>query len=125
MVIAAVICTAVSPVEVGETKLLFRAQVATIPAEKPIALGKVEVAFSSAIRVVTSLHPDFPTIATIQLILMEGGGALLNVFRHHRGPPKSTATRLYSVPGRQLLIEAASEGSAGSTTIDVIMYGTP
>ena len=71
ILIAAIIGTALSPADSAETKLLFRAQGATIPAGKPIALGKVEVASYSAIRVVASTHSDSNENATIQLILME------------------------------------------------------
>lgn len=124
ILIAAIIGTALSPANSAETKLLFRAQGASIPAGKPIALGKVEVAFYSAIRVVVSTHPDSNANATIQLILMEGDEQYLTSLDTIVVSPKSSATRLYPVPGRKLLIEATTDGISGSTSIDVIVYGT-
>jgi hypothetical protein len=124
ILIAALIGTALSPADSAETKLLFRAQGASIPAGKPIALGKVEVASYSALRVVASTHPDSNANAIIQLILMEGDEQYLASLDTIVVPPKSSITRLYPVPGRKLLIEAATDGSSGSTSIDVIVYGT-
>jgi hypothetical protein len=124
ILIAAILGTALAPADSAETKLLFRAQGASIPTGKPIALGKVEVAFYSAIRVVVNTHPDSNANATIQLILMEGDEQYLASLDTIVIPPNSSATRLYSVPGRKLLIEAAAEGGTGSTSIDVIVYGT-
>lgn len=124
ILIAALMGTSLSPVNSAETKLLFRAQGASIPAGKPIALGKVEVASYSAIRVVASTHPDSNATAMIQLILMEGDEQYLTSLDTIVVPPKSSITRLYPVPGRKLLIEAATDGSSGSTSIDVIVYGS-
>ncbi|MGC4096099.1 MAG: hypothetical protein QM706_03195 [Nitrospira sp.] len=124
MLIVAIMGAALSPAESAETKLLFRAQGATIPAGKPIALGKVEVAVYSAIRVVASTHPDSTTNTMIQLILMEGDEQYLTTLDTIVVPAKSSTTRVYQVPGRKLLIEAATDGSSGSTSVDVIVYGT-
>ncbi len=124
LLIFAVVSTALSPADSAETKLLFRAQGASIPAGKPIALGKVEVASYSAIRVVASTYPESNANATIQLILMEGDEQYLTFLDTIVVPPKSSTTRLYLVPGRKLLIEAATDGSSGSTSVDVIVYGT-
>ena len=124
ILIAAIIGTALSPADSAETKLLFRAQGATIPVGKPIVLGKVEVALYSAIRVIASTHPDANASATIRLIVMEDGEQYLTSLDAIVVPPKSSATRLYPVPGRKLLIEATTDGSSGSTSIDVIVYGT-
>lgn len=124
VLIAAIMGTAVSPVDSAETKLLFRVQGATIPAGKPIALGKVEVASSGAIRVIADSRPDSTATVTIQLILMEGDEQYLAALDTIVVPPKSSTTRLYPVPGRKLLIEAATDGSSGSTSIDIIVYGT-
>lgn len=123
ILIAVIMATGFSPADSAETKLLFRAQGATIPAGKPIALGKVEVALYSAIRVVASTHPDANANVTIQLILMEGDEQYLTPLDTLMLPPKTSTTRLYPVPGRKLLIEAAADGSSGSTNIDVIVYG--
>lgn len=124
ILIVAIVGAALSPADSAETRLLFRAQGATIPAGKPIALGKVEVAVYSAIRVVASTHPDSTTSAMIQLILMEGDEQYLTTLDTIMVPPKSSTTRVYQVPGRKLLIEAVTEGSSGSTNVDVIVYGT-
>jgi len=124
ILIAAIMGTALSPADSAETKLLFRAQGTSVPAGKPIALGKVEVASYSAIRVVASTYPDSNANAIIQLILMEGDEQYLTSLDTIVVPPKSSITRLYPVPGRKLLIEAATDGSSGSTSIDVIVYGT-
>jgi len=124
ILIAAIIGTTLSPVDSAETKLLFRAQGATIPAGKPIVLGKVEIALYSAIRVVASTYPDSNANARIQLILMEGEEQYLMSLDTIVVPPKSSTTRLYPVPGRKLLIEAATDGSSGSTSVDLIVYGT-
>lgn len=124
ILIAAIIGTALSPADSAETQLLFRAQGATIPVGKPIVLGKMEVALYSAIRVVASTHPDANANVTIQLILMEGEEQYLTSLDTIVVPPKSSTTRLYPVPGRKLLIKAATEGSSGSTSVDVIVYGT-
>lgn len=124
LLIFAIIGTTLSPADSAETKLLFRAQGASIPTGKPIALGKVEVAFYSAIRVVASTHPDSNANATIQLILMEGDEQYLTSLDTIVVPPKSSTTRLYPIPGRKLLIEAATDGTSGSTSVDVIVYGT-
>lgn len=124
LLVAAILGIALSsPADSAETKLLFRAQGATIPAGKPIVLGKVDVALSSAIRVVASTHPDAIANVTIQLILMEEEQYLTSLDTI-MVPPKSSTTRLYPVPGRKLLIEAVTDGSSGSTGIDVIVYGT-
>ena len=72
ILIAAIIGTALAPADSAETKLLFRAQGVSFPTGMPIALGKVEVAFYSTIRVVVNTHPDSNANETIQLILMEG-----------------------------------------------------
>ena len=124
ILIVAIMGAALSPADSAETKLLFRAQGATILAGKPIALGKVEVAFFSAIRVIASTHPDSTTNAMIQLILMEGDEQYLTTLDTIVVQPKSSTTRVYQVPGRKLLIEAVTEGSSGSTSVDVIVYGT-
>lgn len=124
LLVVAIMGAAVSPADSAETKLLFRAQGATIPAGKPIALGKVEVAVYSAIRVVASTHPDSTTNAMIQLILMEGDEQYLATLDTIVVSPKTSTTRVYQVPGRKLLIEAITEGSSGSTSVDVIVYGT-
>ncbi|MFY4730250.1 hypothetical protein [Nitrospira sp. BLG_2] len=116
--------TALSPAYSAETKLLFRAQGASIPAGKPIALGKVEVALYSAIRIVVTAHPDSNANAVIELILMEGDEQYLTALDTIVIPSKSSITRLYPVPGRKLLIQAATDGSSGSTSVDVIVYGT-
>ena len=124
ILIAAIMGTALSPADSAETKLLFRAQGTIVPAGQPIALAKVEGASYSAIRVVASTHPDSNANALIQLILMEGDEQYLTSLDTIVVPPKSSITRLYPVPGRKLLIEAATDGSSGSTSIDVIVYGT-
>lgn len=124
ILMAAIIGTALSPADSAETKLLFKAQGATISAGKAIDLGKVEVASYSAIRVVASTHPDSAAQATIQLILMEGDEQYLASLDTIIVPPKSSTTRVYQVPGRKLLIQAAIDGSSGSTSVDVIVYGT-
>lgn len=124
ILIVVIIGTALSTADSAETKLLFRAQGATIPAGKAIDLGKVEVASYSSIRVVASTHPDAAANATIQLILMEGDEQYLASLDTIVVPPKSSTTRVYLVPGRKLLIQAATEGSSGSTSIDVLVYGT-
>jgi hypothetical protein len=69
-------------------------------------------------------HPDSNANGTIQLILMEGDEQYLASLNTIVVPPNSSATRPYSVPGKRLLIEAATEGGSGSTSIDVIVYGT-
>lgn len=122
--IAVIMGTALSPANSAETKLLFRAQGATIPVGKPIVLGKVEVALYSAIRVVASTHPDANENVTIHLILMEGEEQYLTSLDTIVVPAKSSTTKLYPLPGRKLLIEAATDGSSGSTSVDVIVYGT-
>ena len=124
ILIVAIMGAALSPADSAETKLLFRAQGATIPSGKPIALGKVEVAVYSAIRVVASTHPDSTTNAMIQLILMEGDEQYLTTLDTIVVSPKASTTRVYQVPGRKLLIEAVTEGSSGSMSVDVIVYGT-
>jgi hypothetical protein len=123
ILIVALIGTTLSAADAAETKLLLRAQGASIPAGKPIALGRVEVAFYSAIRVVVTTHSDSNANTTIQLILMEGDEQYLTSLDTIVIPPKSSITRLYPVPGRKLLIEAATDGSSGSTNVDVIVYG--
>lgn len=124
ILLAAIAGTAFSHADSTETKLLFRSQGATIPAGKPIVLGKVEVAHYSAIRIVASTHPEANASATIRLMLMEAEEQYLTPLDTIVIPPKSSATRLYPVPGIKLLIEAATDGSSGSTSIDVILYGT-
>lgn len=122
--IVIVIGTTLSTADSAETKLLFRAQGASIPAGKSIALGKVEVAVYHSIRVVASTHPDSTAQATIQLILMEGDEQYLASLDTIVVPPQSSTTRVYLVPGRKLLIQAAMDGTSGSTSVDVIVYGT-
>lgn len=124
ILIAAITGTALSPADSAETKLLFRVQGATIPVGELIVLGKVEVALYSAIRVIASTHPDANANVTIRLIIMEDGEQYLTSLDAIVVPPKSSTTRLYPVPGRKLLIEATTDGSSGSTSIDVIVYGT-
>lgn len=123
ILIVAIIGTALSTADSAETKLLFRSQGATVPAGKSIDLGKVEVASYSSIRVVASTRPDSAATATIQLILMEGDEQYLASLDSIVVPPTSTTTRVYQVPGRKLLIQAAIDGSSGSTSVDVIVYG--
>ena len=123
ILIVTVIGTALSTADSAETKLLFRSQGATVPAGKAIDLGKVDVASYSSIRVVASTRPDSAASATIQLILMEGDEQYLASLDSIVVPPKSTTTRVYQVPGRKLLIQAAIDGSSGSTSVDVIVYG--
>ena len=123
ILIVAIIGTALSTADSAETKLLFRSQGATVPAGKSIDLGKVEVASYSSIRVVASTRPDSAANATIQLILMEGDEQYLASLDSIVVPPTSTITRVYQVPGRKLLIQAAIDGSTGSTSVDVIVYG--
>ncbi len=123
MLLAVSIGMALPTADSAETKLIFRAQGATIPAGKSIDLGKVEVASYSAIRVVASTRLDSDVNATIQLILMEGDEQYLATLDIIILTPKSTTTRVYQVPGRKLLVQAATVGSSGSTSIDVIMYG--
>ncbi|HWV46918.1 MAG TPA: hypothetical protein VN039_13015 [Nitrospira sp.] len=123
ILIVAIIGTALSTADSAETKLLFRSQGATVPAGKSIDLGKVEVASYSSIRVVASTRPDSAANATIQLILMEGDEQYLASLDSIVVPPTSTTTRVYQVPGRKLLIQAAIDGSSGSTSVDVIVYG--
>ena len=101
ILIAAIIGTALAPAGSAETKLLFRAQGVSIPTGRPIALGKVEVAFYSAIRVVVNTHPDSSANATIQLILMEGDEQYLTSLDTIVVPPNSSTTRVYQVPGRR------------------------
>ena len=122
ILIVAIIGTALSTADSAETKLLFRSQGATVPAGKSIDLGKVEVASYSSIRVVASTRPDSAANATIQLILMEGDEQYLASLDSIVVPPTST-TRVYQVPGRKLLIQAAIDGNSGSTSVDVIVYG--
>lgn len=124
ILIVAIIGTAFSTADSAETKLLFRSQGATVPAGKSIDLGKVEVASYSVIRVVASTRPDSAANASIQLILMEGDEQYLASLDSIVVPPTSTTTRVYQVPGRKLLIQAAIDGSSGSTSVDVIVYGT-
>jgi hypothetical protein len=119
-----IIGTALSTADSAETKLLFKAQGATIPAGKSIDLGKVEVASYSSIRVVASTRPDSAANATIQLVLMEGDEQYLASLDTIVVTPQSTTTRVYQVPGRKLLIQAAIDGNSGSTSVDVIVYGT-
>lgn len=123
ILIVAIIGTALSTADSAETKLLFRSQGATVPAGKSIDLGKVEVASYSSIRVIASTRPDSAATATIQLILMEGDEQYLASLDSIVVPPTSTTTRVYQVPGRKLLIQAAIDGSSGSTSVDVIVYG--
>jgi len=123
ILIVAIIGTALSTADSAETKLLFRSQGATVPAGKSIDLGKVDVASYSSIRVVASTRPDSAANATIQLILMEGDEQYLASLDSIVVPPTSTTTRVYQVPGRKLLIQAAIDGSSGSTSVDVIVYG--
>ena len=123
ILIVAIIGTALSTADSAETKLLFRSQGATVPAGKSIDLGKVEVASYSSIRVVASTRPDSAANATIQLILMEGDEQYLASLDSIVVPPTSTTTRVYQVPGRKLLIQAAIDGNSGSTSVDVIVYG--
>jgi len=123
ILIVAIIGTALSTADSAETKLLFRSQGATVPAGKSIDLGKVDVASYSSIRVVASTRPDSAAKATIQLILMEGDEQYLASLDSIVVPPTSTTTRVYQVPGRKLLIQAAIDGSSGSTSVDVIVYG--
>jgi hypothetical protein len=124
ILIIAIIGTALSKADSGEIKLLFRVQGATITAGKSIDLGKVEVASYNFIRVIASTHPDSAANATIQLILMEGDEQYLASLDTIVVQPKSSTTRVYQVPGRKLLIQAAIDGSSGSTSVDVIVYGT-
>ena len=124
ILIVAIMNAALPSADSAETKLLFRAQRATIPAGKAIDLGKVEVGSYSAIRVVASTHPDSAANATIQLILMEGDEQYIASLDTIVVPPKASTTRVYLVPGRKLLIQAAIDGSSGSTSVDVIVYGT-
>jgi hypothetical protein len=124
ILIATLMGTALSAADSAETKLLFKAQGATIPAGKSIDLGKVEVAPYSSIRVVASTRPDSAANATIQLILMEGDEQYLASLDTIVVTPQSTTTKVYQVPGRKLLIQAAIDGSSGSASVDVIVYGT-
>jgi len=124
ILIAIIIGTSLSTADSAETKLLFKAQGATIPAGKAIDLGRVDVASYSSIRVVAGTRPDSTANATIQLILMEGDEQYLVSLDTIVVTSKSTTTKVYQVPGRKLLIQAAIDGSSGSTSIDVIVYGT-
>jgi type III secretion protein HrpB1 len=107
------------------TTLAFRTPpgAVNIPVGQSKALGAVDVHAFERIRVVADERAGSAGPVVIRLTITEGS-ELVAQLDTLTLQPHSQLTRVYEVPGTRLSIFADATGTSGSSSVDVLVYGS-
>jgi len=107
------------------TKLAFRTApgAVSIPVGTSKELGTVDVDPFDRIRVVADERVGSAGPVVIQLTITEGNEAVAQLDTLTL-QPHGQITRVYETPGTTLTISANATGASGSSSVDVLVYGS-
>ena len=107
------------------TTLAFRTApgAVSIPAGQSKTLGTVDVHPFDRIRVVADERVGSAGPVVIRITLTEGN-ELVAQLDTLTLQPRSQQTRVYEAPGTKLTLFADATGTSGSSSVDVLVYGS-